>query len=165
MIKISECFPNELNIVQEIARRTWPVAYKEILSNEQLEYMLNLFYSAEALNENLENGHQFLIARYSSQIAGFAGFQIGYQDLTNTHLHKLYVLPEMQGKNIGLELLNSVEKIAKEADQKSISLNVNRNNVAKSFYEKLGFLVVKTVDIEIGNGYLMEDYVMQKIIA
>lgn len=165
MIEISEALPNELNCVQEIARRTWPVAYRAILSNEQLNYMLNLFYSLEALNSNIQQGHQFLLARSSSEIAGFAGFQIGYENQLNTHLHKIYVLPEMQGKHIGLDLLKSVEKLAKEAGQKTLSLNVNRNNIAISFYEKVGFSIIKTVDIEIGNGYLMEDYVMMKVIA
>ena len=165
MIEVSEVFPNELKIVQEIARKTWPIAYKEILSNEQLEYMLNLFYSLDALNANIRQGHQFLLARNSAESTGFAGFQLGYQNSFNTHLHKIYVLPEMQGKHIGEQLLENIEKRAVNARQKSITLNVNRNNVAISFYEKLGFSIVKTVDVEIGNGYLMEDYVMQKIIG
>jgi ribosomal protein S18 acetylase RimI-like enzyme len=46
----------------------------------------------------------------------------------------------------------------------TLQLNVNRNNPAKIFYEKLGFAVLNEEDIDIGNGYFMNDYVMQKMI-
>lgn len=165
MIDISSAQPNELNVIQEIARKTWPVAYADILSSAQLEFMLDKFYSLEALNANLDAGHQFLLARLNSVAVGFAGIEFSSKQIGNTHLHKIYVLPEMQGKHLGEQLIETVERLALENSQNSISLNVNRNNRAITFYEKLGFNIAETVDIEIGNGYLMEDYVMRKVIA
>lgn len=165
MIDISVALPNEVNSIQEIARKTWPVAYADILSSAQLEFMLNKFYSVEALNANLDAGHQFLLARLNSVAVGFAGFEFNSKQIGNTHLHKIYVLPEMQGKHIGEQLIEIVERLALKKSQKSISLNVNRNNRAITFYEKLGFAIAESVDIEIGNGYLMEDYVMRKFIV
>ncbi|MBF6608771.1 MAG: GNAT family N-acetyltransferase [Flavobacterium sp.] len=161
MVTITEALPNEYNIIQEIARRTWPVAYRDILSNAQLDYMLELFYSIEAINQNAEDGHRFLIARSEGQIGGFASYQTDYKP-RQTHIQKIYVLPEMQGRQVGRELMIRIQEIALMAGQTVLSLNVNRNNSAQHFYSGLGFKVVESTDIDIGHGYLMEDFIMEK---
>ena len=163
MIEISEAFPEDFGSIQNIARKTWPVAYGTILLAEQLDFMLNKFYSAESLTANIAGGHTFLLAKVSSEVVGFAGYQINYKP-QRTHLHKLYVMPEMQGRNIGEKLLKSVESCALQSDQVAVSLNVNRFNTAITFYEKVGYSIVESIDIEIGNGYLMEDFIMKKAI-
>ncbi len=163
MIEISEAVPEDFGSIQHIAYKTWPVAYGAILSAEQLDFMLNKFYSVESLTANIVAGHTFLLAKVSSEVVGFAGYEINYKPQT-THVHKLYVIPEMQGRNIGEKLLTSVQSIALQSDQLAVSLNVNRFNKAITFYEKLGYSIAESVDIEIGNGYLMEDFIMKKAI-
>jgi GNAT superfamily N-acetyltransferase len=74
----------------------------------------------------------------------------------------LYVLPEAQGKGIGKLLIEEVIVLAEEMHSKSINLNVNRFNKAHFFYSKMGFCILKEVDIELDFGYLMEDYIMEK---
>ncbi|RZJ71111.1 GNAT family N-acetyltransferase [Flavobacterium sp.] len=159
---IKTAFPNEFNLIQSIAEATWPVTYAEILSQEQLDYMMQMMYSIEALNQNHEDGVQFILAEENGEYFGFSGFQHDYKDEKRTHIHKIYVLPLAQGKNVGRQLMQFMEQKALEHGSQKVSLNVNRDNKAQHFYAKLGYEIAETVDIEIGNGYLMEDFVLAK---
>jgi len=162
MVTISKATIKDIPIIQEIAYKTWPVAYGQILSNEQLVYMLEMMYSDETLNKNMTNkGHIFLLAKEGSITLGFASCEHRYLDKNTTRLHKLYLLPEAQGKGIGKLLLDGVIFLAKENHSDIISLNVNKFNKAFGFYKKMGFEIVAEEDLEIGNGYLMEDYKME----
>ncbi len=152
-------------MVQKVAHHTWPQTFKEILSDRQLYYMLDMMYSTNSLKRQMENGVLFDIYLGANQkdVVGFVGFK-HYSDTSTTKIHKLYVIPTYQGQSIGKTLMTSVNNSAKIQKMRFISLNVNRFNKAVSFYEKLGFSIDKVEDIDIGNGYLMEDFVMSKII-
>ena len=78
-----------------------------------------------------------------------------------TKIHKIYVLPETQGTGVGKLFFNLVVEKAKENNQIAVFLNVNKYNNAKQFYEKLGFTITKEEVIDIGNNYIMDDYVME----
>ncbi len=165
MLRLSEATPKDFHIIQSIAYATWPVTYGNILTSQQLEYMLGLFYSQEMLEKNFnENGHRFLLVHEGSEIVGFASYEHHYLQTKTTRLHKLYVLPEVQGKQAGTILLSEVEQLARAANSNTVSLNVNKFNKAYSFYLKKGFVVVGEIDLPIGDGYLMEDYVMEKVL-
>lgn len=163
MIKIIPASIDDLEIVRDIAYKTWPVCYGEILSNEQMTYMLDTFYSLESLKQNfIEKNHQFILVYENEIPLGFASYEHNYKGENKTRLHKIYMLPETQGKGIGLKLINHVEILAKENDAVAISLNVNKYNKAQDFYKKNGFTVVADEVIEIGNGYIMDDFRMEK---
>lgn len=163
MITISEAGLSDIKTIQEITNITWPITYGEILSQTQLDYMLGLFYSDEALRKQIENKEQlfYLISDTESTI-GFIGIEHHYKNEAITKIHKIYLLPETQGKGIGKTVIDEIAKMALEKHSTTLVLNVNRFNSALSFYKKIGFEIKETVDIEIGNGYLMEDYVMEK---
>ncbi|MES2800095.1 MAG: GNAT family N-acetyltransferase [Bacteroidota bacterium] len=152
---------DELHLVQEIAAKTWPSTFAEILSESQIDYMLKMMYSTEVLSRQLSNGHQFLIAFEGNTPLGFAGIELNFPIQKTVKIHKLYVLPQTQGKGIGVLLLNEMKKIAIEDQCNQLLLNVNRFNKATNFYSKYGFEIVKEEDIDIGNGYFMNDYVME----
>ncbi|SEO13100.1 Ribosomal protein S18 acetylase RimI [Flavobacterium sp. CF108] len=163
MITISEAGLSDIKIIQEITNITWPITYGEILTKEQLDYMLGLFYSEEALAKQIENKEQlFYLISDSESTIGFIGIEHNYNNKAITKIHKIYLLPETQGKGYGKIVFESIEKLALENNSTALLLNVNRFNTALNFYKKLGFEIKETVDIEIGNGYLMEDYVMGK---
>ncbi|MBA0882392.1 GNAT family N-acetyltransferase [Flavobacterium undicola] len=164
MIRIVKATVADLKSITEIAHKTWPLTYGEILSPAQLEYMLNAFYSDAALRANIENGHEFIFAKEADTILGFASFEHHYEDGNTTKIHKIYILPETQGKGIGKLLIDSVAQFAKENNATTLLLNVNRFNKALTFYQKLGFEIIEAIDIELEYGYLMEDYVMEKRI-
>jgi ribosomal protein S18 acetylase RimI-like enzyme len=71
------------------------------------------------------------------------------------------VLPETQGTGLGRQFFELVKEKAIENNQKAIFLNVNKQNHAIHFYTKLGFTKVKDEVIDIGEGYVMDDYVME----
>jgi diamine N-acetyltransferase len=152
---------DDIETIQKLAAIIWPVAYKEILSAAQLDYMLQKFYSVEALHDQvLTKGHQFyVLMNENKDNIGFAA--VSAENAQTFKLQKLYVLPNQQGKNFGRMLLNEVISFCREKAVKSLILNVNRYNKARFFYEKCGFEIIEEVDISIGNNYFMNDYVMK----
>jgi ribosomal protein S18 acetylase RimI-like enzyme len=163
MITITEAKLNDIKLIQEIAHATWPITYGEILSKEQLEYMLNLIYSDEALTNQYNKKEQLFYLISENEInLGFIGIEHQYKGEAITKIHKIYLMPETQGKGIGKKVIDEIQKLAIDNNSKALLLNVNRFNSALGFYIKIGFEVAEEVNIEIGNGYLMEDYVMEK---
>ncbi len=144
--------------IRMIAHNTWPAAYGNILPAQQIDYMLELFYSPDALKAQMEDGQCFFIALINDKPVAFAAWQMISPHLGK--LQKLYVLPEVQGRNIGNKLLDHVITSARNEGAKKLELNVNRHNPAKVFYEKAGFTINRTADIDIGHGYFMNDYIM-----
>ncbi len=121
--------------------------------------MLRQMYSAAALEQQMNGeGHEFIILYTSEAPNAFASYS--KQDLDTWKLHKLYILPALQGKGTGSKLMNFIVNRVKEQGAKKLLLNVNRYNPARSFYEKLGFKIVGEEDIDIGKGYFMNDYIM-----
>jgi len=154
---------NDVHVVSTLAHATWPETYENIVGKVQLEYMLGILYSEMSLYRQMDEGQQFFIAELSAEPAGFAAVS---QDHTIGvfKVHKLYVHPLVQGKGIGQELLIKIIQVAKNNNTSVIRLNVNRHNPAKNFYERYGFIIVGQEDIAIGEGYFMNDYVMEKKI-
>lgn len=163
MITIIEATIQDLSIIERIAHKTWPLTYGQILSQEQMQFMLQSFYSIEKLQENIEqSGHHFILVKEDEKIVGFASFEPHYNNEKATKIHKIYLLPESQGKGIGQKMIDYIGLTAKENNFEKLLLNVNRFNKALGFYQKIGFSIIEEVDIEIGQGYLMEDFVMAK---
>ena len=154
---------NDIPYIQQIAYDTWPVAYGEILPGEQLRYMLNLFYSSEALSQQLHEHHLFFLAVFQYQPVGFASFNHINNDIFK--LQKLYVLPGVQKTGAGKALLQHVETTVKSMGGTRLLLNVNRQNTSINFYYKYGFQIIKVDDVDIGSGYFMNDFVMEKVLA
>lgn len=153
---------DDLSIIQDIARRTWPTAFEGILSPEQIAFMLDWMYSTPSLSEQmLHKGHVFLLAYLEGRPVGFCGYELHYSGRPVTRIHKIYLLPEVQGRGVGGELLGSVVAIARSNGDTHLNLNVNRFNKAVGFYQKFGFTIVHQEDIDIGRGFLMEDFVME----
>ncbi|HCY89579.1 MAG TPA: GNAT family N-acetyltransferase [Chitinophagaceae bacterium] len=164
MYEVREASVSDAGIIRQLAYDTWPSAYGNILSDEQISYMLKLFYSEPSLLHQMQAQlHRFLILYRDGQPVGFASFSPkagGPHGLFR--LHKLYVLPSEQGKGGGKKLMDGLFQIIKASSATAIECNVNRFNPAKLFYERLGFRVEREEDIDIGNGYWMNDYVMRK---
>ena len=163
MLLIAEATIQDFKTIQGIAYKSWPTTYGSILSKEQIDYMLNLFYSEETLLENLnQKGHRFILVNEGENSIGFASYEHNYLNQKCTRLHKIYLLPEAQGKGAGRLLIEAVENLAKENNCATVSLNVNKFNKAISFYKKLGFEVIADEEILLEYGYKMEDYKMEK---
>lgn len=163
-MQIIQSSKQQLAIVRELAYKIWPDTYGEILSVEQLNYMLDNFYSISSLEEQFDSGHVFLFVEEDGQYLGFAAYETDCKEKGKTKLHKIYVMPNTQGKGIGKFLLNEVEQRTKQAENNFLFLNVNKYNKAVSFYKKQGFVKIADEVIDIGQGYVMDDFVMEKLI-
>jgi diamine N-acetyltransferase len=163
MIKIIPAKENHIPIIQRISHQTWPIAFKGILSPEQITYMLKMMYSTESLKEQMEKGHIFILAKEKDNFVGFASFEPGCTNLPKTKIHKLYILPSAQGKGVGKKFIQELNASAEAKGDYLLSLNVNKyNSSAIRFYEKNGFKETAREDISIGNGFWMEDVVMER---
>ncbi|MBL1410301.1 GNAT family N-acetyltransferase [Sphingobacterium faecale] len=165
MIKIVEANPNHIPIIQALATEIWPITFDKILSQDQISYMMEMMYSDKALTDQMtSHGHRFLLAQEDDCPVGYLSFEINYKSDRKTKIHKIYLLPKTQGRGLGKKLFNQVKQIALQHDNHTLSLNVNRDNTAVHFYKKIGFEIVGEQDIAIGDGFLMEDFIMEQPI-
>lgn len=163
-MKLVKANSEHISIIIDLTKKIWPVAYGEILSKAQLEYMIDKFYNETALRELIQKGHVFYLAQDDNgKDVGFVSYEINSEP-NKTKIHKIYVLPETQGTGLGKQFFELVKEKALENNQNAIFLNVNKYNNAIHFYTKLGFRKVKDEVIDIGNGYVMDDYVMEVAI-
>ena len=165
MVSIQNAGYNDLHIIHDLAHRIWPYAYGDILSPEQLQYMLEQIYSLASLQEQFTDlQHTFLLVTSNNRPIGFASFSPKEKNSKTYRLHKIYLLPQQQGTGIGKLLLKYVINTVTSLGADSLELNVNRHNKARFFYEKEGFAVITHEDIDIKNGFFMNDYVMKLAI-
>ena len=163
MITVLPATATDFATIRSIAHETWPIAYGEILSKAQLDYMLGAFYNNTALKESVsQKGHHFVLANEGNQTLGFASFEWNYDNQKQAKIHKIYILPSAQGKGVGKVLIDYIASEARKEGSLTLCLNVNRFNKAITFYEKMGFSIISEVNIELEHGYLMEDYVMER---
>lgn len=147
--------------IREIAEITWPVTYSSIISLEQIDFMLNWMYDTTTIATAIKDSKQdFIVLLENNQIIGFSGIEYDYNNQAVTRIHKLYVLPDKQGLGCGKLLLSFIISEAKKHQSSLLHLNVNKQNPAVQFYLKCGFEIDKEVVLDIGNGFVMDDYEM-----
>lgn len=159
MRSIREAKQEDIPHIRSLAYEIWPATYSSIISTEQIAYMLDMMYSESALQKQMEEGCVFLLVEDPSNLVGFASYQRMSEE--EFKLHKLYVLPSEHGKGTGRALVNDVTNAVKKQGGKKIILQVNKNNPAKTFYDRLGFVVREEMVLKIGNGFVMDDFVME----
>jgi len=150
----------DIPLVRELTFKVWPQTYAAILSKNQIDYMLELIYSESSLEKQMQEGSEFVIIYNRDEPVGFAAY-FHYRESVYK-LDKIYVLPSEQGKGTGKALLDHIVDTVVKKGGRSLILNVNRYNKAKGFYEKNHFTIIDQGDFDIGNGYFMNDYIMEK---
>src|SRR5690606_38845015 len=161
MITIRDGGIEDIATIQGIAEKTWWPAYSSILSADQIEYMLDAIFGTTPLHEvNQSGSQQFILLFENEHPRGFASYSPRPDNPSVYKLHKLYVLPEDQGKGYGRKLIDTIISRLQSKGMHILDLNVNRYNKAKDFYEKAGFRILHEEDIPIGP-YWMNDYVMR----
>ena len=162
IIKATE---KDIPTIQNLAKESWKSAYANILEQKQLDYMLDLMYSKETLQSHFENpDYHYYLINEDEVFLGFIGFEC-HNESETTKLHRIYFLKEAQGKGLGKKALEFVKTETEKSGDKRLTLTVNKNNSAKNFYESQGFKVYDEAIFDIGNGYVMDDYLMEFITA
>jgi GNAT superfamily N-acetyltransferase len=155
----------DIPAIVKIAYDTWFVTYQDVISQAQIEYMFGEMYTPESIYKQMDfYKHAFLILYQAEMPIGFASYGKLEEPINTYKLHKLYLLPSEQNKGFGRMLLNEVEKQVADLGADHLHLNVNRKNPALSFYEKLGYEIIETVDIPFAEFWL-NDFILSKKIA
>lgn len=161
MIEIIKIEEELLHVVKDLAHAIWPVVYQEMLSPEQLRFMLDKTYTLEALKVATRNGESFYVYQTNGKAMGFISIKEKPDVL---RLEKIYVLPQQHHRGVGSVLLSFVEQQARERGFVTVELNVNRRNPACGFYLKQGFEIYQEIDIPYYS-FVLDDYIMRKRIA
>ena len=165
-ILINKATEEDLKTIHDMAQVVFRHTYKDILSPEQMEYMMDMMYSMPNLQQQIQEGHHYYIASIGQTPCGYVSVQQEGPDNDGVevfHLHKIYVMPDAQGKGVGLTLFETVADHVKNAVHglsARIELNVNKYNKAVEFYKHLGMRVLVEEDFPIGNGFYKTDYIM-----
>lgn len=161
MFEIKKAGIDDIPLIRELTFRVWPQTYASILSREQIDYMLDMMYSEASLNKQMsQGGCHFIIVYDDGNPVGFASYN--EEEAGRWKLNKIYVLQNQQGKGTGKYVINYIIEEIKKQNGSSLFLQVNRYNNAKVFYEKLGFNEIDFINLDIGHGYFMNDYIMEK---
>ena len=147
-------------LIQNLAEKIWRVHYPDIISHEQIDYMLELMYSKNSIELQLASIQQYTLIFCGDELVGY--YSISELEAGEFYLHKFYLQVAQHRKGIGSrsfqQLLSTIG-----SNYGSIRLQVNRRNYkAVNFYFKLGFQIEKTAEFDIGQGYTMDDFVMVK---
>ncbi len=149
---------SDIPAIRSIAENTWPDTYSNIISHDQLIYMLIRMYSDGSLQKQFNEGHQFYIAEENNHPIGFAS--ISNDEGSIYQLNKLYVLPASQKTGTGKALINQAIEHAKKLGGTQVILRVNKLNKAVSFYKKQGFSIIEESILELEHGFVMDDFIM-----
>lgn len=145
--------------VYAVADAIWHQHYTPIIGEEQVDYMVEKFLSPDAIAEQINSGYEYFLYSYDYTFAGFAAILEKDGEL---FLSKLYVDEEFRGKGIGKYMFQKFVEICKMRNLKKIWLTCNRNNVnSLAFYEHLGFQKVREEVTDIGEGYVMDDFILE----
>lgn len=146
-----------ISSIQTMADEIWRDHYPEIIGMEQVEYMLGRFYSRDGMLQQMRDGQQFYRVMLDGQPKGFLAIEARGEG--NYFLNKLYIDTREQGRGLGQAIWQNVLLLL--SDLREMRLQVNRQNYkAINFYFKVGFVIERVADFDIGDGYFMNDFVM-----
>lgn len=157
----------DVDSLQNDARQIWQQCYAEILNPEQIEYMLDWMYSPETIRREIDHENIiYSIIMHGNTRIGFCSWGPYGKVAGQAKLHKLYLFPDFQGKGLGSASLRQICDAISRQGYTSVRLNVNKSNTAAiKAYERNGFKKADSIVADIGNGYVMDDYIMIKDLS
>ncbi|MGO8672652.1 MAG: N-acetyltransferase family protein [Capsulimonadaceae bacterium] len=161
-VRIDRATEEDLPALSALARTIWHQHYPGIISTEQIDYMLARGYSVDVMRREIEeDGIAYAVLRVDGEMLGYAAF--GPEPGGVTKLHKIYLHAAARGTGLGRRLLEHAVCSAAWAGSSAIVLNVNKyNRDAIAFYARNGFVTREAVVVDIGGGFVMDDFVMER---
>jgi len=155
----------DLPAVQRLAHQIWPESYAGIISQEQIQYMLGSMYDLGQMQQDIESrGIKYALLLVDGSAVGYLAWGPP-EGLCGAFLHKLYVLPAMHGRGIGAQTMRWLEDKLSDSGASALRLRVNRNNhTAIRAYLRQGFVFESDLCTDFGEGYVMDDHVMMKVL-
>lgn len=147
--------------IEQLAREIWREHYSKIISMDQIEYMLKKYQSKEAIKEQIQSGYEYFLVKNAEGYAGYCSI-CADSETKKMFLSKIYVKKDSRSMGLGSVLFDCVFDTALSKKCDRIWLTVNRDNKDSiSIYKKRGLTITEEVDTPIGEGYLMNDYIME----
>lgn len=160
MIHYSPISKKDFLQVFNLASEIWNSNYRGIISQEQIDYMLQLMYNPKRIQQDLNNGYIWEFISSNNSIIGYLTYCI--KNDTQVFLSKLYVKNSAQGLGLGKASLNRVITYARNHNCKTVYLTVNKENKKGiRAYTRFGFEIIAEEDFDIGNGFIMNDYIFE----
>ena len=154
----------QLNILASTANEVWHEFFPCILSKEQIDYMVDKFQSYEAIKGQMEEGYEYYFIMNDDELCGYMGIHEEKDD-EKMFLSKLYLKKEHRGKGYAGKTLKKLFDMSRERGIKMVWLTVNKHNEHTiQVYEHVGFAKARTQVADIGNGFVMDDYIMEKVL-
>jgi ribosomal protein S18 acetylase RimI-like enzyme len=149
--------------VAALARTIWLAHYTALITTEQIEYMLRGRFAAENLRTYLRAEDRWMeLLEIDSELAGYCSYAVTSRP-GEMKLEQLYLLPRLHGRGLGARMLAYVERRSIRLGASTLILQVNKGNgKAIKLYTRAGFTVREEVVVDIGSGFVMDDYVMEK---
>jgi ribosomal protein S18 acetylase RimI-like enzyme len=153
----------DIPLLRDLAARIWRLSYVEMISREQIDYMLEWMYSAEKIAEEMAGGVLWEVALLDKVPIGYLA--LVFYGTHHAELSKLYLLPEHQGQGLGQQMLAHALDLARLHGCAEMRLRVNKNNDrALRAYERAGFQIADALVADIGGGFVMDDYVLTRAV-
>lgn len=151
---------DQMRIVDQLVKDIWPEIYTPIIGTEQVNYMLETYQSLENIQKEIAQGDQYFILMADDQPVGYTAYRASSDEI---YLSKLYLSERTRGQGYGKQVFACYDQLAAG---KKIRLNVNKyNQRAIAVYEHQGFQCVEACQNDIGQGYIMDDYVYLKDLS
>lgn len=151
--------------IAALAAVIWRQHYPGIITDAQIDYMLERMYSLARMEQDMAEGVCYDRLLIDGDLSGFSAHGPTEEPATGK-LHKLYVDPHRHGRGLGWRLLQAAEARARAEGWTTLLLQVNkRNEKAIAFYRRTGFEVRASATFDIGDGYVMDDFIMAKRLS
>ena len=152
---------SDIEVTAQLAHKIWNDHYVPIIGQNQVDYMLDKFQSFNAISNQLKNGYEYFLISENNEAIGYLGL-ISSSNSKKMMISKIYTEKDVRGAGFGKQLIDFTIKLAKETGMEIIWLTVNKNNSnAIKWYQKFNFKIKKEVEMDIGNGFIMDDFVME----
>ena len=152
--------PEDFITLEALAKEIWEQHYSSIIGKAQVAYMLDRFQSRSAIEKEIQAGYVYYLARFDDVPCGYSAVK---KDGTGVFLSKLYVKKGYRQRGIARGMLDQIDTYAKKNKSNRIWLTCNKYNTSSlETYKKLGFAIIDSCLSDIGGGFVMDDYVLEK---
>jgi ribosomal protein S18 acetylase RimI-like enzyme len=163
-VTVESASVEDLAKIAALAAEIWRSHYAGIISNEQIDYMLARMYDVEVMRRELASGIAYDQLLMDGALRGFSSYG-PTSNASELKLHKLYIHSNFRRQGLGASLLKRVEESAHGRRSSTLILAVNKkNSTAIAAYRKHGFTIRESIATDIGGGFVMDDYVMAKLL-
>lgn len=153
-----------IQTVAYLAHKIWNQHYVTIIGQQQVDYMLDKFQDEEAIKDQIENGYDYFIIEHQKNPCGYLALVLNNDDM-KMMISKIYIDSDFRNLNLGSQLIDFSIDEAKKRGSKLIWLTVNKNNRKSiEWYQKRGFTIKENIKIDIGNGFIMDDYLIELLL-